>query len=419
MESREFLFDDLEAVKLKLYHFSGGFEYCNIYDSNESPTALDIGKYELIGALGFKTGFPGETMGLFSGIENSGAWVFGHLEYQDIVAETIYKGLFYEPQLVFYILKHSQTLVFCNNGISEAEFLEHLSELENYQYTLKVPEALGIEFIPQTDKMNYLQQVEVIKDDIVRGRYYEMNYCIEFKASAAPVDLLPYYLKLNEKTRAPFAAFVKHPGLGILCSSPERFLLRKGEMLYSQPIKGTNQRLEGDGNLMQMQELRRSEKEFAENVMIVDLVRNDLARVCRHGTVHVDELCGTYAFRTVNHLISTVSGQLEAGMSLKDMVWALFPMGSMTGAPKTEVMKHIKKYEHDERGVYSGCMGYIEPGGDFDFNVVIRSLVYDGASSVISYKVGGAITYDSVAEKEYEECLLKGKRLFEAMTGRV
>jgi para-aminobenzoate synthetase component 1 len=145
--------------------------------------------------------------------------------------------------------------------------------------------------------------------------------------------------------------------------------------------------------------------------MIVDLVRNDLARICLSGTVKVDELCGAYTYRSVNHLVSSVSGELKPEVGLTDIFQAMFPMGSMTGAPKLEVMKHIELYETGSRGIYSGCIGYISPDGDFDFNVVIRTLVYEPDSGKVSYRVGSAITYDSIPEKEYEECMLKGSRL--------
>ncbi len=416
MENKVYKFGDLPEIKERIYHFANGFEYCNIYDSNEVETALGIGKYELVAAIGLKRKFPADAAELFRQIHDSGHWIFGYFEYQDIIHETHTRGHFYEPLIVICIHKGAMEMVIHNNGITESDFEKMLPDFFSFKIQTPDISPVSVEFKPQTPKADYLRQVETIKDDIVRGKYYEMNYCIEFKSDFMPIDFLPYFLRLNEKTRSPFAAYVRHPDFTLMCSSPERFLMKKENTLVSQPIKGTNVRLEGEENLAQMEELRNSEKERAENVMIVDLVRNDLARVCQHGSVKVQELCGIYPFKTVNHLISTVSGELKANTSFKEVIWSLFPMGSMTGAPKTEVMKHIKLYEHCARGIYSGCLGYIEPGGDFDFNVVIRSLVFDAASSEISYKVGSAITYDSVAEKEYEECLLKGRRLFEVMT---
>jgi para-aminobenzoate synthetase component I len=147
--------------------------------------------------------------------------------------------------------------------------------------------------------------------------------------------------------------------------------------------------------------------------MIVDLVRNDLAKICKTGTIRVEELFGTYPFALVNQMISTISGRLNEGTTLSEIFKALFPMGSMTGAPKIEVMKNIEEYENAERGLYSGCIGYVMPDGNFDFNVVIRTMVEDKLKSLVSYQVGGAITYDSIPENEYEECLLKAKGLID------
>jgi para-aminobenzoate synthetase component 1 len=406
-------FDDLESLKQKLYHFANRFEYCNVYDSNGTKAALDIGKYELIGGIGLKREIP--SLNILESLGENSTWKFGCLEYQDMGQKPL-KTHFYEPMLVFFILKDTYLLQWVNNGIEPSLFEKLLKDFEGFKAGEDQLIVLSAVFQPQTSKQEYLLKVEKIKDDIVRGRYYEMNYCIEFRASLEEVDLLPYFLKLNRNTAAPFAAYVRNPAFTLICSSPERFLLKNGQSLISQPIKGTNPRLEGSDNLRQIQVLQLSEKERAENVMIVDLVRNDLARVCMDGSVKVNELCGVYSFRTVNHLISTISGHLQDASSFGEIMNSLFPMGSMTGAPKIEVMKHIEAYEHAPRGIYSGCLGYIEPNGDFDFNVIIRSLLFDRNKSEISYKVGSAITYDSVAEDEYEECLLKGKRLFEVMT---
>jgi para-aminobenzoate synthetase component I len=415
MVQHEFLFDDLTNIKLKLYGFSKLFRHCNIYDSNNTSPALGIGKYEFLAAMGLKRKLPHDHEQLFEHIADSGNWIFGHFEYQDISNEGYYKSCLYEPEVVFCIQKGSKMLQICNNGLEEGAFEDLINTFHAHDFNIPELTIITTDFTPQTPKEEYMKNVEAIRNDIITGKYYEMNYCIEFRSKVQPVDFLPYFMRLNERTAAPFAAYVKHPDFNILCSSPERFITKRGNELVSQPIKGTNRRLAGEANLAQLHDLQHNEKEKAENVMIVDLVRNDLARVCKPGSVKVKELCGAYAFKTVNHLISTISAELEKGIGLKEMMQALFPMGSMTGAPKLEVMKHIALYEHAERGIYSGCLGYIDPDGDFDFNVLIRSLVFDAKTNEMSYKVGSAITYDSEAEKEYEECLLKGKRLIEAM----
>jgi para-aminobenzoate synthetase component 1 len=409
-------FNGLESIKQRLCHFANTFGYCSLYDSNGTSPALGIGKYEFIGGIGVKLEIP--ALNILETLDEKGAWKFGCFEYQEMDQRQPLKVHFYEPVLVFFILKGTNQLQWVNNGIEPSVFEQLLMDFDRFQFGEDKLAPLSVGFQPQTSKQEYLQKVEQIKDDIVKGKYYEMNYCIEFSASLEEMDLLPYFLQLNRNTAAPFAAYIRNPAFTLLCSSPERFLLKDGLNLVSQPIKGTNQRLGGEDNLRQVYTLQHSEKERAENVMIVDLVRNDLARVCLDGSVKVNELCGVYSFRTVNHLISTVSGQLKDMSSFRDIMTSLFPMGSMTGEPKIEVMKHIDAYEHAPRGIYSGCLGYIDPRGDFDFNVVIRSLLFDSERSTISYKVGSAITYDSVAEDEYEECLLKGRRLFEVMTAR-
>ena len=159
------------------------------------------------------------------------------------------------------------------------------------------------------------------------------------------------------------------------------------------------------------EELFHSDKDRSENVMVVDLVRNDLSKVCEEGTVKVDELYGIYSFPQVHQMISTVSGELKKNISFTEIIKATFPMGSMTGAPKKRVMELIEQYEKTKRGIFSGCLGYISPNGDFDFNVVIRSIMYNASSNYLSFQAGSAITFYSDPEKEWEECLLKAEAI--------
>lgn len=205
-----------------------------------------------------------------------------------------------------------------------------------------------------------------------------------------------------------------------MCASPERYLFKDGVKVLSQPIKGTARR-DADVTIDSQikQELRNSIKDQAENVMIVDLVRNDLARSCETGSVHVDELFGIYSFPQVHQMISTVSGELKPGVPFTNAIHYSFPMGSMTGAPKIKVMELIELYEQQRRELFSGTVGYINPEGDFDFNVVIRSLFYNAATQYLSYQTGGAITYDSDPMKEWEEMRLKAwalERIFSSAT---
>lgn len=270
-----------------------------------------------------------------------------------------------------------------------------------------------IEFACSTTVEAYLENVNRIKNCIVGGDFYEMNYCLEFSATG---DFDPYaiFYKLNEKSPAPFAAFFKYNGRYLMCSSPERFLAKRGERLISQPIKGTRKRKGAGDDTAIVRELSENEKDRAENVMITDLVRNDLSRVCKPGTVVVDELCRVYSFSHVHQMISSISGELKDKTAFAEILKAAFPMGSMTGAPKIQVMKDIEQFENFSRGWYSGCVGYVAQG-DFDLNVVIRSLQMQTEKYALHYNVGGAITIDSLPEDEYMECLHKAEGMLQAL----
>jgi para-aminobenzoate synthetase component 1 len=276
---------------------------------------------------------------------------------------------------------------------------------------------------PQTPKETYLENVERIKQHIVEGDFYEMNYCIAFTAKAE-IDPYDAFMLLSRKAPAPFSVFLKDGNRYLLCASPERFFGKRGNLIFSQPIKGTRPRVFDSMSLeldevqdhTVARELEKSEKDRAENIMIVDLVRNDLSKVCDVGSVQVPECCAVYSFSHVHQLISTVEGRLKPEVGLKELMHATFPMGSMTGAPKISVMQHTNQLEGFARGIYSGTVGYVWKQ-NMDFNVVIRALQYDSQAKTLAYAVGGAITYDSVAEQEYQECLDKASAvlsIFEA-----
>jgi para-aminobenzoate synthetase component I len=269
---------------------------------------------------------------------------------------------------------------------------------------------------PRMPKADYLQAVEAVREDILNGEVYELNLCQEFYAEGVQLDPVDVFLRLNAASPAPFAGFFRHHSHYLLCASPERFLARTGARLTSQPIKGTIRRgATPTDDEQQRQTLLHDEKERAENLMIVDLVRNDLARVAATGTVRVPELFGLYPFRHVWQMISTVQAELRPNVDLVDVLRATFPMGSMTGAPKIRAMQLIEHYEQTRRGLYSGSIGYIWPNGNFDFNVVIRSLQYRPDTGYLSFQVGSAITHDSVPEREYEECLLKARAILDVL----
>jgi para-aminobenzoate synthetase component 1 len=276
-----------------------------------------------------------------------------------------------------------------------------------------VPEntpTTGITVKPRISPAQYTDIIRSLLQHIQRGDCYEINFCQEFFAEEAVLDTLQAYTQLTQISPNPFCCFYKIDQRYLLCASPERFLQKKGSRLLSQPIKGTLQR-DSTTDRIGREQLQQSAKDRSENVMVVDLVRNDLSRICREGSVKVEELFGVYSFPQVHQMISTITGELKEGLDLAAILKASFPMGSMTGAPKKRVMELIEQYECTKRGIYSGALGYINPENDFDFNVVIRSILYNAATKYLSYQVGGGITAYSDPEKEYEECLLKAKAI--------
>lgn len=356
--------------------------------------------------------------------EHSKSHIFGYLSYdlkneiEDLTSKnTDNKGF---PELFFWVPKYVVKLTGENFDFLQGpkcgesfDFLNYFLEEETDQNF----HPYHLNFQPTTSKEKYIENVNLLKENLQKGEAYEVNYCQEFVVKDVDVNFsLDAYFKLNHITLAPFSSFFQFDDFAIYCGSPERFLSKKGKVLSSEPIKGTAPRLKDKVKDDLLKEaLLKDPKERAENVMIVDLVRNDLSKVAKKGTVHVDELFGIYSFETVHQMISKISCEPIDGISLVDVLKATFPMGSMTGAPKLKAMELIEHYEDFKRGIYSGSIGYITPEGDFDFNVVIRSLLYNNIKKTMSCAVGGAITIQSDAEKEYEECLTKVQKILEGM----
>ena len=277
-----------------------------------------------------------------------------------------------------------------------------------------------VHLTPQISKSEYIDTVEKLLSHLQRGDIYEVTFCQNFIGENAEINPKSTYFELNAHTKAPMSCYVNINEHYLMSGSPERFLKKEGNRLISQPIKGTAARKE-DSILDEKakHDLLHDEKERAENVMIVDLVRNDLSRVASKGSVNVDELFGVYTFPTVHQLISTISCEIKPEKSIREIIEALFPMGSMTGAPKYSAMQLIEKYEVFKRGLFSGAVGYFEPNGDFDFNVIIRSILYNSESKIVSCPVGGAITIQSEPENEFEECLVKVDAMRKILNGYV
>jgi para-aminobenzoate synthetase component I len=269
---------------------------------------------------------------------------------------------------------------------------------------------------PRISKESYIEKVTALLAHLHRGDLYEANFCMEFYAEKATINPLEKFEKLNAISQTPFAVYFKNNQQFLLSATPERYLRKEGEHLISQPIKGTAKRFSDSNEDQESKEKLASDpKERAENIMITDLVRNDLSRTAQKGTVQVQELCGIYSFQQVHQMISTITSKLDDKYSFIDVLKLTFPMGSMTGAPKISAMKIIEELEVTKRGLYSGAIGYFSPNGDFDFNVVIRSILYNQDKKYLSFSVGSAITSLSNPENEYEECLLKAKAMHEVL----
>lgn len=286
-----------------------------------------------------------------------------------------------------------------------------------------VTEEIGsknIRFNKRMSKAAYTEAFQHMLAHIQQGDIYEVNLCQEFYAKDVVLSPLTVYQKLNKISPTPFSCFFKMKDHYILSASPERFLAKRGDTLISQPIKGTAPRgkTSKEDNAI-ITALKNSPKEIAENVMIVDLVRNDLTRSAEEGSVRADRQLEVHTFEQVHQLVSTITCQKQVGMSEVEVIRNTFPAGSMTGAPKISAMKLCDRYENSKRGIYAGTVGYFDPAGNFDFNVVIRSLLYNSKKKYLSFHTGGAITIEADPEKEYAECLLKASAILKTLNAEL
>lgn len=358
-------------------------------------------------------------------------WIFGYLSYdlkndvENLVSQN-YDGLAF-PELYFF---QPKKLFFLKGNELEVQYLpmvddELQTDIDAILHT-KVNHELfengtsNKEHRPKIKlrihKDEYYEKVNAVLAHIHRGDIYEANFCQEFYAENATIDPVSTYAHLNAISKPPFATYMRLSDKYILSASPERYIKKNGITITSQPIKGTAKRVSDPVEDKQLaNNLENDEKERAENVMIVDLVRNDLAKTAKKGSVQVTELCKIYTFDQVHQMISTVTSEVSEMQNPVEILQTTFPMGSMTGAPKISAMQIIENLEETKRGIYSGAIGYFTPTNDFDFNVVIRSILYNSTKKYVSYSVGGAITAKSIPEKEYEECLIKAKAMREAL----
>jgi len=417
---------DLKIIKQKMLNWASRFGIFLFLDSNEYRA--QGGVYECLLGAGAATMIKPNEANLFDELhafyQLKKDWLFGHICYdvKNLLEPTLsseHQSQHAFPQLQFFV---PEVVIGILAGSNEL-FIEARSASPEAIYQQIIEQKIASGFIPKITfqqriaQADYLLKIEALRNHIFDGDCYEINFCTEGFCEVVDVDALSVFNKLNAASPAPFAACYRLDDQYLMCASPERYLRKEGTKIVSQPIKGTARRSKDAAEDEALKSaLFNSEKERAENVMIVDLMRNDLARSCAVGSIHVDELFGIYTFPQVHQMISTVSGTLRNDQTFVDVLRHSFPMGSMTGAPKVKVMELIEKYETARRGLFAGTVGYISPDGDFDFNVVIRSLFYNAISQYLSYQTGGAITWDSDAQSEWEEMRLKAsamERIFE------
>lgn len=347
-------------------------------------------------------------------------WCFGFISY-DIKNDLFDVTSFNEDHIGFKEMCFFQPkrLIVFNGNLVEFSYLaccddeidDDFNQIMNTSLELKYKEQ-SIDLVERVPFERYKQQFDKALQYIKRGDTYELNYCVEFFHQGIHINPYSFYNVLNSQAKSSFASFVKWNNCFAMCASPERFIKKIDQKIVSQPIKGTAKRGISDfEDQLLIKELQASAKERSENIMIVDLVRNDLSKIALKNTVKVEELCGVYTFSHVHQMISTVTCEVDFTTSPLDIIFETFPMASMTGVPKKRTLEIIEELEDHKRGLYSGTIGYISPQNDFDFNVVIRALLYNADTTYLSLSVGSAVTYLANAEDEYKECLLKASAI--------
>jgi para-aminobenzoate synthetase component I len=437
INNTSFQIDDINAFKQKAFAYAANaFDVFCYLDNNGYTEGFIEPEFDCLLAFGVEKELVLDSeKGAFQQLktfqkENPNQWLFGFLTYDlkndvELLTSQNPDGLgfpclhFFKPKWVLKISKKTVEIVKIAKNTEGPLYTPFLlfQEIILSEKEEKTTQPIDFKINTRFKKEEYIETVEQIKKHIHIGDIFEMNFCQEFFIENTEVNPYALFQKLNSIAQAPFTAFYKLKDKFALCASPERYLKKEGQMLTSQPIKGTSKRGNTEGVDEDLKNtLFNDPKNRSENVMIVDLVRNDLGKICAAGSIKVSELFGIYSFPTVHQMISTVSGTLRPEFDNTDTLRATFPMGSMTGAPKVRAMQLIEYYERTRRGLYSGAIGYITPEGDFDFNVLIRSILYNQKNSYLSFQVGGAIVADSDAEKEFEECLIKIQGILKALS---
>ena len=377
--------------------------------------------FEACLAVGAST-FYNDLQEIESFLKQTPDWLFGYFSYdlknvlEDLTSSHIDEVdfpmiQFFQPQKLI-VLKDGQLHFKYLDAIGheiESDFAEiHVAKSD--VDALKPRETIKIKM--RIHKDAYFEKAHQFLEHMHRGDIYEANFCQEFYVEEVSIDPWETYKKLNGISEPPFAALARLDDRYLMCASPERYIKKMGQKVISQPIKGTAARGKDEFEDEKIKKgLSQDKKERSENIMITDLVRNDLSKSALKGSVKVEELCKLYTFKQVHQLISTIVSKVSSDKNPLELIKETFPMGSMTGAPKISAMNIIEQLEETKRGLYSGAVGYFAPNGNFDFNVVIRSILYNATKKYVSFSVGSAITAKSDPEKEYQECLLKAKAM--------
>jgi len=421
----------IQAFKNQLLVWSQQFHEVVWLDSNKHQSKYT--RYDAVLAVDAFTSIQTDYTNGFAKLKEyqsiTNDWIFGYITYDlkndvEQLHSNNLDGLafpdlcFFQPKKLFLIKGNTVKIKYLKAVDDELETdLIDIEKIENHQ--LKISDKVSenpIKIKLRIHKDEYFSKLDKMLAHIHRGDIYEANFCQEFYAEETTINPLETYSKLNKISQAPFASFLKLNDKYILSASPERYIQKKGNKIVSQPIKGTAKRSTNHHEDQALKyQLKHDDKERSENIMIVDLVRNDLSKTAKKGSVKVKELCKIYSFDQVHQMISTVVSKVKKSIHPVDIIQTTFPMGSMTGAPKVSAMQIIEDLEETKRGVYSGAVGYFSSKGNFDFNVVIRSILYNATNKYVSYSVGGAITAKSKPLNEYEECLVKAKAMREVL----
>lgn len=431
---RNFSIDNPTEFKQKLFDWSKQYETVVWLDSNNYQQKYS--SFDCMLAVEEFTSIKTDYFNAFEKLKEYQSltkdYIFGYISYDvknDVEAlESNNPDSLHFPDLFFFqpqklITIKDKNVVFSYLNLIDDELEEDFEEITQANPTIinyeirKPKDNHSLKIKLRIHKNQYRQKVTEILDHIHKGDIYEANFCQEFYVENVNIDSYEMYKHLNAISEPPFATFLRKEDLYLLSASPERYIKKENNKIISQPIKGTAKRFVNkvDDDKIAF-DLSRDDKERSENIMIVDLIRNDLSKTAKKGSVNVEELCNVYTFKQVHQMISTVTSTVDDSTHPVDIIKKTFPMGSMTGAPKVSALKIIEELEESKRGLYSGTVGYFTPDGNFDFNVIIRSILYNKSNQYLSFSVGSAITSKSVPEKEYEECLLKAKAMKHVLT---